>query len=332
MNLVTGGTGLVGAHLLLQLAKNGEATRALYRNKSTIRKAENLFKKKDASSLFSAIEWVEGDVTNIPSLEIAFKDITYVYHCAALISFNPKDEEQLRKINIEGTANMVNCSLAFGIQKFCHVSSIAALGDLAKNEVLITEETEWNPEKPHSDYAISKFGAEMELWRAQQEGLNCICVNPGVILDSVSKKSDWTTGSSEIYKRIDKGMYFYATGSTGFITVEDVAKTMLFLMKSPVAGERYTLISENVNYRDLIGWVAAALGVKKPSFQVQPWMTEIAWRLDWLVTLILPIKRSLSRAISKSMHSREQYSNSKIVAVLPFKFESIQTYCSKMVD
>lgn len=332
MNLVTGGTGLVGAHLLLQLAQNGEATRALYRNKSTIRKTENLFKKKDASSLFSAIEWVEGDVTDVPSLELAFKGVTHVYHCAALISFDPKDEDQLRKINIEGTANMVNCSLAFGIEKFCHVSSIAALGDLAKNEVQITEETEWNPEKPHSDYAISKFGAEMELWRAQQEGLACVCVNPGVILDELSKKNNWTTGSSEIYKRITKGMYFYANGSTGFITVEDVAKTMLFLMKSPISGDRFTLISENVNYRDLIYWIADALGAKKPTFQVHPWMTEIAWRLDWFLTLILPKKRSLSRAISKSMHSCELYSNSKITTILPFEFQSIKNYCSTVVD
>lgn len=332
MNLVTGGTGLVGAHLLLQLAQNGETIRALYRNKSTIKKTENLFKKKNASPLFSSIEWVEGDVTDVPALELAFKGISRVYHCAAFISFDPKDEDQLRKINIEGTANMVNCSLAFGVEKFCHVSSIAALGDLAKNEAIITEETEWNPEKPHSDYAISKFGAEIEIWRAQQEGLNCICVNPGVILDAVSKKSDWNTGSSEIYKRINKGMFFYATGSTGFITVDDVVKTMIFLMKSPISGERFTLISENVNYKDLIYWIADALGAKKPTFQVKLWMTEIAWRFDWLFTLILPIKRSLSRAISKSMHSSELYSNSKINGVLPFEFQSIQSYCLKMND
>ena len=332
MNLVTGGTGLVGAHLLLHLAQNGEGSRALYRNPLAIKKTENLFKKNKSSTLFQLIDWVEGDVTDVPSLELAFKNITQVYHCAALISFDPKDEAQLRKINIEGTANMVNCSLAYGVKKFCHVSSIAALGDRAKNEDVITEETEWNPEKPHSDYAISKFGAEMELWRAQQEGLNCICVNPGVILDQVSTNSDWTTGSSEIYKRIAKRMYFYANGSTGFITVEDVVKTMVFLMKSPLSGERFTLIAENINYKDLIHWIADALGVKKPTIQVKPWMTEIAWRLDWFLTLILPKKRSLSRALSKSMHSRELYSNSKIVAVLPFKFQSIQTYCFKVAD
>jgi nucleoside-diphosphate-sugar epimerase len=332
MNLVTGGTGLVGAHLLLQLAQNGESVRALYRSKSTIKKTENLFIKNKATSLFSFIEWMQGDVTDIPSLEIAFQGITHVYHCAAFISFDPKEEEKLRKTNIEGTTNMVNCSLAFGIEKFCHVSSIAALGDLTKKEESITEETEWNPEKPHSDYAISKFGAEMELWRAKEEGLNCICVNPGVILGTVSKKSDWSTGSSEIYQRIANGMPFYANGSTGFITIDDVIKTMIFLMKSAVCGERFTLITENVNYKDLICWVADTLEVKKPTFLVKPWMTAIAWRLDWFFTLILPKKRSLSRAMSKSMHSSEHYSNAKITAILPFSFQSIQEHCSKIDD
>ena len=332
MNLVTGGTGLVGAHLLLQLAQNGESVRALYRSKSTIKKTENLFLINNATSLFQTIEWVEGDIIDIPSLENAFQGITHVYHCAAFISFDPKDEELLRKINIEGTANMVNCSLAFGVEKFCHVSSIAALGDLTKNEETITEQTEWNPEKPHSDYAISKFGAEMELWRAKEEGLNCICINPGVILGPISKKSDWSTGSSEICSRIAKGMSFYANGSIGFITVEDVVKTAIFLMKSPFSGERYTLIAENVKYKDLIDWIADNFGVRRPTFLVKPWMTTVAWRLDWLLTFILPIKRTLSRAMSKSMHSSELYSNSKIKAVLPFEFQSIQSYCSKIND
>lgn len=332
MNLVTGGTGLVGAHLLLQLAQNGESVRALYRSKSTIKRTENLFIKNNASSLFPSIEWMKGDVTDIPSLEIAYQGITHVYHCAAVISFDPKHEEQLRKINIEGTANMVNCSLAFGIEKFCHVSSIAALGDLTKNEETITEETEWNPEKPHGDYAISKFGAEMELWRAKEEGLNCVCVNPGVILGAVSKSSDWSTGSSEIYQRIAKGMAFYANGSSGFITVEDVVKSMIFLMKSPISGERFTLIAENVNYKNLTDWIADSFGVKKPTFEVKPWMTAIVWRLDWLLTLFLPLKRTLTRAMSISMHSKEHYSNSKIKDILPFEFQSIQDYCSDLTD
>ena len=182
MILVTGATGLVGSHLLLHLLQNGEEVRALYRNQENIQKTKALFQWKNQSDLFEKINWFQGCITEIPSLEIAFQDIDYVYHCAAVISFNPNDEEILRKANIEGTANIVNFCLAKNIKKLCYVSSIAALGDLQEHENIITEETEWNPEKPHSDYAITKYGAEMEVWRGQEEGLDSIVVNPGVIL------------------------------------------------------------------------------------------------------------------------------------------------------
>jgi nucleoside-diphosphate-sugar epimerase len=147
MVLVTGGTGLVGAHLLLHLIENGETVRAIYRNSSSVEKTKSLFSLYKKESLFENIQWIQADITDTPSLEIAFEDIDYVYHCAALISFDPKDEELIRKINIEGTANIVNFCIAKNIKKLCFVSSIAALGDIAPHEKIITEATEWNPEK-----------------------------------------------------------------------------------------------------------------------------------------------------------------------------------------
>ncbi len=155
MILVTGGTGLVGAHLLLHLIENGEVkVRAIYRKSEHITKTKLLFDLYKKADLFSKIEWIEADILDIPSLEIAFQNIDYVYHCAACISFNPNDENQLRKVNIEGTANIVNFCIDKNVKKLCHVSSIAALGDLNQNQTIITEETEWNPEVLHSDYGF----------------------------------------------------------------------------------------------------------------------------------------------------------------------------------
>ncbi len=171
MILVTGATGLLGSHLVLHLIENGAKVRAIYRSPDSLEKTKSLFKGYQKENLFDKIEWVEADITEIPALELAFKKIRQVYHCAALISFDPAEENQLRKINIEGTANIVNFSIAYQIEKLCYVSSIAALGDLKEFENTVTEDTEWNPEKHHSDYAISKFGAEMEIWRGQQEGI-----------------------------------------------------------------------------------------------------------------------------------------------------------------
>ncbi|MBP6424881.1 MAG: NAD-dependent epimerase/dehydratase family protein, partial [Flavobacterium sp.] len=202
MILVTGGTGLVGAHLLLHLVEQGENVRALCRTKSSIEKTKNLFFLYHKPHLFEKIEWIEADILDIPSLEIAFQNIEFVYHCAALISFDPKEEESIRKTNIEGTANIVNFCLAFGIKKMLFVSSIAALEDPNATETTISETTEWNPEKPHSDYAISKYGAEMEIWRGQQEGLNVIIVNPGVILGPGFPEQ----GSGALFSAVAKGL------------------------------------------------------------------------------------------------------------------------------
>lgn len=326
MNLVTGGTGLVGAHLLLHLLQNGEKVRALFRTENSIQKTKNMFKLFNSSNLFNEIEWVSGNINDVPSLEKAFENVQYVYHCAALISFDGVEEENLRKINIEGTANVVNCALAFGVKKFCYVSSIAALGDLKESETVITEETEWNPEKPHSDYALSKFGAEMEIWRAEQEGLNCVIVNPGVILGS----GFWDSGSGEIFMKVKKGIPFYTKGSTGFVAVEDVASVMYQLMKSDISGERFTLISENIVFKDLIFWIAEGINIKKPSIYAKPWMTSIAWRLDWVFSILFFQKRKFSRATATSLHTSVLYSNEKIRQQLNFEFQPIKEVVKKV--
>ena len=202
MVLVTGATGLVGSHLALHLLENNESVRAIYRNKDTISKTKSVFSLYKREKLFDKIEWVCADITDVPSLEIAFQGIQYVYHCAALISFDPKDEKQLRKVNIEGTANIVNLCLEYRVKKLCHISSIAALGDLKINEIIVNETTEWNPEVYHNDYAISKYGGEIEVFRGQQEGLKVVIINPGIILGPCF----WEVGSGEIFTKIRKKM------------------------------------------------------------------------------------------------------------------------------
>lgn len=326
MILVTGATGLVGSHLLLHLLQNGEEVRALYRNQENIQKTKSLFQWKNQSDLFEKINWIQGCITEIPSLEIAFENIDYVYHCAAVISFNPDDEEILRKENIEGTANIVNFCLAKNIKKLCYVSSIAALGDLQEHENIITEETEWNPEKPHSDYAITKYGAEMEVWRGQEEGLDSIIVNPGVILGP----GFWQNGSSEIFRKIKKGLPYYTKGSSGFITAEKVVATMYFLMKSNIKKERFTLVEKNISYQELSNLIATSLKVKKPAILVKPWMTSIAWRLDWLFSNLFFRKRKLSRAMAKAMHTKILFDNSKIKKACNLEFAGLDDYIKKV--
>jgi nucleoside-diphosphate-sugar epimerase len=322
MILVTGGTGLVGAHLLLHLVEQGEIVRAMYRSATSIEKTKNLFSLYNKSHLFEKIEWMVADILDIPSLENAFQNIDFVYHCAALISFDPKDEEVIRKTNIEGTANIVNFCLAYRIKKMLFVSSIAALGDQNATETTISETTEWNPEKPHSDYAISKYGAEMEVWRGQQEGLNILIVNPGVILGPGFSEQ----GSGALFSAVAKGLAFYTLGTTGFIAVTDVVETSVRLMKSDIQNERFTLIENNYSFQEILNCIADSLQVKRPKWHATPLLINLFWRVDWFLSNFFFQKRKLSRASAKASYSKTEYANIKIISTLASEFKSVKEY------
>ena len=326
MILVTGGTGLVGAHVLLHLIESRsigtEKVRAIYRSVASLEKTKSLFSMYKKEAFFEQIEWIQADITEVPSLEIAFQNIDTVYHCAALISFDPKDEDILRKTNIEGTANIVNFCIAYQIKKLCFISSIATLGDLLPHEKFITEETEWNPEKYHNDYAISKYGAEMEIWRGQQEGLEVIIVNPGVILGPGFREQ----GSGQLFKKVKNGLKFYTLGSTGFVAVTDVVRMAHELMESEIKNERFTLIAKNSIFRDILNAMADALDVKRPEIHAKPFFMEILWRLDWFVSNVFQQKRKLSQATARASYSENTYSNHKIKDQLKTDFIDIHHY------
>jgi nucleoside-diphosphate-sugar epimerase len=309
------------------LLENGEEKiRAMYRKSKQIEKTKSLFELYKKGDLFSKIEWIQADILDVPSLENAFENVDYVYHCAGLISFNPDDENQLRKVNIEGTSNIVNFCIDKKVTKLCHVSSIAALGNLTQNQTIITEETEWNPEVLHSDYAISKYGAEMEVWRGQQEGLQVIIVNPGVIFGP----GFWNQGSGALFTTIKKGIPFYTNGSTGYVSVIDVVQIMSLLMHSDCSGERFTLISENITYKDTINKIASKIKATSPKIEAKPWLLNLAWKLDWLCSIVLRTKRKLSRHGAISIQNADKISNEKIKTYLNYSFEDIDSYLNKI--
>jgi dihydroflavonol-4-reductase len=322
MILVTGGTGLVGAHLLLQLTQKPNPVRALYRTAGNISKTKNLFAHYGKTQLFDRIEWVEGDIIDIPSLEEAFAGITHVYHCAAYISFDPRDEEMLRKVNIEGTANMVNCALAFGVQRFCHVSSIAALGDPLLPGGVIDEETEWNPEVRHNDYAISKYGAEMEVWRAWQEGLNAVVVNPGLIFGY----GFWQQGSGAVLRAVNRGQYFYTLGRCGIVAVEDVVNIMILLAEGNYTGQRYIAVADNPDYKEMLDTLAEGMGKKGPQMYATKLLTSVAWRADWLLSKLTRRKRMLTRSMAHSSHATDVYNNKKVIEATGYNFTASSSY------
>lgn len=326
MILVTGGTGLVGSHLLAHLIQKNEAVRAIYRSKESlknVRKVFSYYKSLDISS-FDKIEWLEADITDVPSMIPAFDDITQVYHCAALISFDPADYREMRKVNIHGTAIIANLCIDKGVKKLCFVSSIAAIGDDAQKEVA-DEENEWQGNEKNHGYAITKYGAEMEVWRASQEGIDVVVVNPGVILGS----GFWKSGSGKLFSQVYSGFRFYSEGVTGFVGVEDVVKAMIQLMKSSIKNERFVLVSESLSFKEVLFHIADIFGKKRPSKKVKRWQAELFWRWEWLASKLSSKKPRMSKHSAKSLNHKTYYSNQKIKSTLSFEFKTIEQVIEK---
>ncbi|QBA65099.1 NAD-dependent epimerase/dehydratase family protein [Muriicola soli] len=320
MILVTGGTGLVGAHLLFHLLSENKRVKAIYRSEESLLETISIFKhySDEANSLYQRITWIKADITDVPSLEIAFKGITQVYHAAAMISFNPAAWSALKKTNFEGTANIVNLCLAHKVEKLCYVSSIAAVGR-GTHQAVVTEENDWL-ESETSVYALSKHLAEMEVWRGSQEGLKVVIVNPGVILGP----GNWNQGSLKFFAKTAKGIQRYFPGGTGFVAVKDVASAMYMLMESEVYNERFITISENMSFKNLLVQISNSFGLDAPSKQIPMWQMEIGWRLDWFSHYFLRTKRRLTRDTVNSLKTQRMYSSEKIEKTIGFEFSDLQ--------
>lgn len=320
MILVTGGTGLLGSHLLYELTRMGEHPRAIKRKNSNTELVKEVFSfyTKDTESLFSQIEWVDADILEPESLGPAFKGIDRVYHAAAFVSFDPRDFQILVKNNREGTANIVNACLEYKIEKLVHVSSTAALGS-AENGSLVNEKMIWSPDKVNTGYSVSKFRSEMEVWRGIEEGLKAVIVNPSIIFGP----GFWNKGSSSMFTRIKKGLRFYTKGMTGYVWVMDVVNAMIQLMKKDISGERYILNSENLLYHDVFEMISKALGVKAPSIEATPFLAGIAWRLDTIRSWF-GFKRIITREAVRSGRNKTQFSNDKVRKELNMEFRNMQ--------
>ncbi len=263
MILVTGATGLLGSHLLIQLTEQGETCRALYRNKAKIEDVHGLFHyyfQENAEEKWNCIEWVYCDLLDLSSLEEAMSEISHVYHCAALVSFFKADFEACIKNNRIATANVVNFSLRNKVEKLCYVSSTAAVGVNSKGAS--SEANKWEPGSEVSGYSVSKFLAEKEVWRGIEEGLNAVIINPCVIFGP----GDWNSSSLAIFKGAKKGMPFYPPGSNAIVDARDVSNAMIQLMKSTISKERFLCVGPNLSFKELFSKLSEKLGKKAPRY------------------------------------------------------------------
>lgn len=303
---ITGGTGFVGAYLIAYLLEKGYQVRALKRKTSPMGLV---------GRFADQVEWVEGSLGDSSFLEETLADIDHVYHSAAMISFAPDGLDQMLKVNTEGTANMVNASLYVGVEKFLQVSSIAALGH-KENRTHMTEKSEWENSKYNTGYAISKFKAECEVWRAIEEGLNAVIVNPSMIMGA----GYWDVGTNNMFSQIEKERGYYPQGKTGFVDVRDVAKMSIALMESDISAERFLLSAENWTYKDLFDLISELLGCKTATKALPDWLGNVLSALDWVRAKLTGKPRALTKEIFRGMQAQRNYSNDKIKEALGMDF------------
>jgi dihydroflavonol-4-reductase len=322
--LITGCSGLVGRHLADLYMQRGYRVRGLRRPGHLL----NLAADTDG------IEWIDGDILDIPSLEKALESVNFVIHAAAVVSFSPKDKGRMLAVNVEGTANIVNSCLKVGVQKLCHISSIAALGRSAlaiaaakeitnakhSPEIIVSEKAKWEDSPYNSLYAQSKYLAELEVWRGIAEGLNAVIVNPSLILGV----GDWNRSSSRIFRYVWKETPFYTSGMVNYVDVRDVAEIIFLLMNTDISAKRYILNAGNISYQDLFNGIADCFHKRRPRIRVRAFAAQLLWRLEWIRSQITRKAPLITRETAQLAALSFRYDNSAIKLDHHVYFRSIE--------
>jgi len=323
--LITGATGLVGSAVARRFVSENHTVLALYRSGSDRSLLRDINEK---------IQWIEGDILDISSLETAIENVDFVVHTAAVVSFVPRDRKMMHKVNVEGTANVVNVCLKYQTRKFCHVSSIAALGrpDSRKvipgQDVVLDETQRWEDSPENSEYAKTKHFAELEVWRGIAEGLNAVIVNPTLILG----EGDWAKSSTQIFRYVYQEKPFYTEGIANYVDVEDVAEVIFKLTFSDISGERFLLNGGSISYQNLFNSIADSMHKKRPSFKVGAGLAAVIWRIEAVRTWLVGTKPLITKETAQSAARRIKYNNEKIKNALGFNFQPIEKTVARVSE
>jgi len=316
MILVTGASGFVGQHLVRLLSGKGMTVRALYRHTQPGAELRAL----------PGVSWMQCDLLDVYAVEEAMKDVADVYHCAAVVSFHPSEKAEMMHVNVETTANIVNQALEQGIRKLAFVSSVAALGRTEGTKI-ITEEEEWEESRYNSAYSLSKYLAEMEVWRGIGEGLSAVIVNPGIILG----EGNWDEGSARLMKVAYSEFPFYTKGITSWADVKDVAEILWELMQSGTEAERFIVSAGNFSYREVFTLMAGALHRRPPHIPATPFMTGLLWRWNMLRKALTGKNITITKETARNAQKENYYDNSKLLRFLPgFSYTPVTATIERM--
>jgi len=304
---LTGGSGLLGRAIISELLDKGHSVLALKREKSVI------------SGISEQVDWRNGNILDDEFIAQCIEDSDAVIHAAAMVNFNPKHRDRILRNNIDCTALIANEANRLN-KRLIHISSVAALSP-EKNGELITEESDYKLDDINTDYALSKYLSEMEVWRAISEGLEACIVNPSIILGASAR---WHKSSAGFWLQLNKGMPYYPTGIMGFVDAKDVASIARKLLESDISGQRFIADAGSMSYRDFFTSIAKHIGKKPPSKPLKKWMGSALWRLNAFYSFIGGKSSSYSKALDLNTRLHLRYSNQKARELLNHEFIPIE--------
>lgn len=311
--LVTGGTGFLGAYIIDELVQQGYTVRALRRNSSKL----PFFIPQ---TTWDKVEWVEGDILDVVSLQDALEGVDAVIHSAAVVSFAKEDRRQMYQVNVDGTANVMNMALEAGVKRVVHISSVAALGRTADGG-MVDEDKKWEDTKINTHYAKSKYRGELEVWRAMGEGLPAVILNPSTILGY----GDWHSSSSAIFRNMYNGFPWYSPGINGFVAVRDVARATVAMLQNDITESRFIVNGDNWPFKKLLETIADGFNRRRPHRQTTPLLAAVAWRMEKIKSFFSGHKPLLTKESARVAHSKTRFNNQKILNTLPgFQFTPLE--------
>jgi dihydroflavonol-4-reductase len=309
MIAVTGANGLLGSFIVRKLIEEKQDFVGLKRAGSDTTLLEDIRTK---------ITWRDADVNDPVALDEALRDVTHVIHAAAQVSFNPRNARRIFEVNVEGTRNVVNLCLANKVSRLIHISSVSALGRV-KGQTSIDETNKWVANPLHTKYAESKYLAEAEVFRGNEEGLSVALVNPSVIL----APSDWTKSSSKLFKYVWDEKPFYIDGNLNYVDVRDVTRAVWQLLNSSINGERFILNAGSITFASFFEAVAKHFQKKAPRVRVNGIFLPMLAHLENLRANISNSEPLITRETTRLAGNHFRYESDKIINALGFKFQSL---------
>lgn len=321
---VTGATGLVGSHILVDLAKESNCEiYAAKRAGSNLGLIQQLFDHYGMTNAYSKVNWIDFDLNNIASLP----SVNEIIHTAAVVSFNPKDYDAMTQTNVNATKQLLQRAKENGIKKFGFISSIASLGR-TKESNNYTENSPWSESTSNSFYSKTKYASEQEVIKSNGDTMKTFVVNPGVILGPC----DWNKSSGTIFKTAIKGLKFYTKGVNGFVDVRDVSSALLRVMEVGIPAEKHIVVGQNIGYREVFTTIAQQTNSPIPTIAANKLMTEFGWRIAKLKGMIKGESPALTKESARTAHGLNYYDNSKLPALGQFKYHTIENAIANGVD